>query len=295
MYQWLIDEEDDQTVLREYLLHKRQISRRALTSIKYNGGKILVNNEEKNVRFILSKGDWVEVIFPPEKRSKWMEPIAMPLNILYEDDHVLIIDKPAGLATIPSRHHPTHTLANGVIHYYNQKNLPYTVHIVTRLDRDTSGLVLIAKQRYSHSILFKDQQNEAVNREYMAVVEGVLKEKEGVISAPIARDSHSILKRTVSDIGQRAITHYTVKEETPFASLVDIQLETGRTHQIRVHFEYIGHPLFGDSLYSGKLDDIDRQALHCKSLTFYHPTTRKEMHFQAGLPDDIKTLWRKLQ
>lgn len=295
MYKWFVNEEDDQTVLREYLLNKRHISRRALTSIKYSGGKILVNNEEENVRFTLSKGDLVEIIFPPEKRSSWMTPIEMPLSILYEDDHVLVIDKPAGLATIPSRHHPTHTLANGIIHYYNERGLPYTVHIVTRLDRDTSGLVLIAKQRYSHAILFKDQQTDGVKREYCAIIEGILHEKKGVIDAPIARDTDSILKRKVSDYGQPAITKYMVREESPHGSFVDIELETGRTHQIRVHFKSIGHPLFGDSLYDGNMNYINRQALHCKSLTFFHPTTRKEMHFEADLPEDMHILWNNLR
>lgn len=295
MYQWIIDEVDHQRMLREYLLERRKISKRALTSIKYKGGKILVNGEEKTVRYILQQGDRIEIIFPPEKRSGWMTPVDIPLSIIYEDEHVLVINKPPKLATIPSRHHPTQTLANGIIHYYDQKGLPYTVHVVTRLDRDTSGLVLIAKQRYSHSILFQDQQEKKIKRSYIAIVEGVLKEKKGVINYPIARASDSILKRMVSEIGQQAITHYQVREETPVASLVDLYLETGRTHQIRVHCEYIGHPLFGDSLYNGNMDFNDRQALHCQSLTFQHPTTREEMHFEIALPDDMEKLWSELK
>ena len=295
MYQWIIDEDDHQRMLREYLLERRQISKRALTSIKYKGGKILVNGEEKTVRYILQQGDRIEIIFPPEKRSGWMTPVDIPLSIIYEDEHVLVINKPPKLATIPSRHHPTQTLANGIIHYYDQKGLPYTVHVVTRLDRDTSGLVLIAKQRYSHSILFQYQQEKKIKRSYGAIVEGTLKEKKGVINYPIARASDSILKRMVSEIGQQAITHYQVREETSVASLVDLYLETGRTHQIRVHCEYIGHPLFGDSLYNGNMDFIDRQALHCQSLTFQHPTTREEMHFEIALPDDMEKLWSELK
>lgn len=295
MYQWIIDEVDHQRMLREYLLERRKISKRALTSIKYKGGKILVNGEEKTVRYILQQGDRIEIIFPPEKRSGWMTPVDIPLSIIYEDEHVLVINKPPKLATIPSRHHPTQTLANGIIHYYDQKGLPYTVHVVTRLDRDTSGLVLIAKQRYSHSILFQDQQEKKIKRNYIAIVEGTLKEKKGVINYPIARASDSILKRMVSEIGQQAITHYQVREETPVASLVDLYLETGRTHQIRVHCEYIGHPLFGDSLYNGNMDFNDRQALHCQSLTFQHPTTREEMHFEIALPDDMEKLWSELK
>lgn len=295
MYQWIIDEDDHQRMLREYLLERRKISKRALTSIKYKGGKILVNGEEKTVRYILQQGDRIEIIFPPEKRSGWMTPVDIPLSIIYEDEHVLVINKPPKLATIPSRHHPTQTLANGIIHYYDQKGLPYTVHVVTRLDRDTSGLVLIAKQRYSHSILFQDQQEKKIKRSYIAIVEGTLKEKKGVINYPIARASDSILKRMVSEIGQQAITHYQVREETSVASLVDLYLETGRTHQIRVHCEYIGHPLFGDSLYNGNMDFNDRQALHCQSLTFQHPTTREEMHFEIALPDDMEKLWSELK
>lgn len=295
MYEWVIDDEDHLRMLREYLLEKRQISKRALTSIKYKGGKILVNGEEQNVRYTLQKGDRIEIIFPPEKRSVWMTPIDIPLSIIYEDEHVLVVNKPPKLATIPSRHHPTHTLANGIIHYYDKKELPYTVHVVTLLDRDTSGLVLIAKQRYSHSILFQDQQEKAIKRSYVGIMEGTFKKKKGIIDYPIARAPDSILKRSVSKFGQQAITHYHVREETASASLVDIHLETGRTHQIRVHCEYMGHPLFGDSMYNGIMEWIDRQALHCQSLSFLHPTTRKEMHFDISLPEDMKKLWNDLK
>ncbi|SFL36523.1 23S rRNA pseudouridine1911/1915/1917 synthase [Gracilibacillus orientalis] len=285
---WKISKQYEGLLLREYLLQVRGISRRILTAIKFEGGRLLVNNSDVNVRHQLLDSDVVEVIFPPEKRSELLVPEPIPLDIVYEDDDVLVLNKAPHMATIPSSHHLSHTLANGIIHHYNLQQIPYTVHVVTRLDRDTSGLLLIAKHRYSHSILFSEQHEAKVNRHYQAIIAGQLTEKEGVLDYPIDRAPDSIIERLVASTGKRAVTHYQVKEELADISLLDIQLETGRTHQIRVHFSSISHPLIGDSLYGGDTTKLQRQALHCHKLAFNHPLTKKRMEFEIPLANDLE-------
>ncbi|MFC4403261.1 RluA family pseudouridine synthase [Gracilibacillus xinjiangensis] len=284
---WIISKHHENLLLREYLIEVRGFSKRTLATVKHKGGKILVNDVPKTVRYVLAESDMVEVIFPPEKRSEFMVPEKIPLSIIFEDDDVLVINKPPNMATIPSLHHPHNTLANAVLFHYDQQRLPYTVHVVTRLDRDTSGLLLIAKHRHSHAIMFREQQSGNVNRKYQAVVAGKPEPAEGKISKPIARAPNSILKRMVDPKGQEAITNYRVLEKWGSYSLVKIQLETGRTHQIRVHMTDIGHPLAGDSLYGGNLEYINRQALHCTDLAFYHPMTKERMSFSLPLAADI--------
>ncbi|WP_337747831.1 RluA family pseudouridine synthase [Gracilibacillus saliphilus] len=292
---WKVNKQYNGLLLREYLIQVRGISRRILTAIKFEGGKLLVNNNSVTVRHRLSENDLVEVVFPPEKRSKLLIPEPIPIDIIYEDDDVLVLNKSPYMATIPSFHHLSNTLANGIIYHYDQQQVPYTVHVVTRLDRDTSGLLLIAKHRYSHSILFQDQHEAKVNRRYQAIITGQLNEKKGVLDYPIDRAPDSIIKRVVAATGKRAITHYQVKEELEDISLVEIKLETGRTHQIRVHFSSIGHPLIGDSLYDGDTTKLKRQALHCHQLSFHHPLTKELMEFEISLADDLEEAWQRFK
>ncbi|UOQ86501.1 RluA family pseudouridine synthase [Gracilibacillus salinarum] len=292
---WKVDQDYHELLLRDYLHQARGISRRTLTAVKFRGGKLLVNNQEVNVRHKLAEGDIVEVIFPPETRSELLKPEALPLDIVYEDDDVLVVNKPAYIATMPSYHHQQHTLSNRVIAHYDQKQLPYTVHVVTRLDRDTSGLLLIAKHRHSHSVLFQDQHEGTVNRRYQAIVSGKMEEKKGTLDLAIDRAPDSIIRRVVSPDGKRAITHYQVVEELDNVSLVEVRLETGRTHQIRVHFSAVGHPLIGDSLYQGDTTYLNRQALHCHRLGFYHPMTRERLQFEIPLADELEQTWKALK
>ncbi|WP_163537061.1 RluA family pseudouridine synthase [Gracilibacillus sp. YIM 98692] len=287
---WQVDKQHEQLLLRDYLSKVKGMSRRTLNAVKYDGGEILVNGIEVNVRYVLKEKDLVEVIFPPEKRSELVTPKYIPLNIVYEDSDILVLNKAAYMATIPSFHHLKNTLANGIIYHYNQQGLPYTVHVVTRLDRDTSGLLLIAKHRYSHSILMKDQKSGVVNRTYRALVSGHLQKKKGSIQLPIGRHPDSILERKIDPNGQEAITNYEVISEWEDYSLLSISLETGRTHQIRVHFTHLGHPLLGDKLYKGDRTQINRQALHCESISFYHPIKKDRMHFSVPLPEDMEPL-----
>lgn len=292
---WKVTNAEDGMLLREFLRDEKQISKRALADIKFSGGKLIVNDEEVTVRKPLLEGDEVIVQFPPETLSEAIVPMKLPFSIIYEDKHVLVINKAAHMATIPSREHPSHTLAHAVLCYYQEQGWQATFHAINRLDKDTSGLLLVAKHRHAHELFSRCQKNGLLERRYLAIVHGELEQDSGVIDAPIARKSESIIERTVCKAGQHAITHYKVKERLNGATVVDVQLETGRTHQIRVHFSYLGHPLFGDSLYGGKRLDIERQALHSHQLRFYHPFLEREMSFSAPLPDDMERLLNRLK
>jgi 23S rRNA pseudouridine1911/1915/1917 synthase len=284
-----INEQHDGKLLRQFL-QENGISRTALTDIKFHGGALYVNSRPVTVRHVLRAGETLSVVFPPERTSDWMDPEEMPLDIVYEDEYVLVVNKPAGLATIPSRHHPGGTLANGLLHHYRQQQLDSTVHIITRLDRDTSGLVLVAKHRHVHHLLSTLQQKGQVTRTYEAVCHGVIDEEEGTIDAPISRQNDSIIAREVREDGKRAITHFRVLERLSGYTYVSLRLETGRTHQIRVHLAYLGHPLAGDELYGGSREMIGRQALHSRQLSFFHPFARQLYTFTAPLPDDMARL-----
>lgn len=289
-FTWTVEERADGKLLREFLLEDQSISRRFLTDIKFKGGKLLLNNEAVTVRKQVEVGDEVTVIFPEETRSERMKPIPLPLHISYEDDHFLVIDKPPYLATIPSRNEPDRSLAQAVLYHYERNGIRSAIHTVTRLDRNTSGLVLIAKHRYAHSLLSKQQIDYEVKRIYTAVVHGKIEIDRGTICKPIARKSDSIIERTVSRDGQRAITHFQVLHRCCDKTVVNVSLETGRTHQIRVHFASLGFPIVGDELYGGKQMEIERQALHSTELAFYHPFLKKEVTFHAPLPKDLLQL-----
>nr|WP_239585242.1 RluA family pseudouridine synthase [Amphibacillus cookii] len=273
-------------ILREFLREHVGLSRHMIKVLKYDGGKILLNGQIVNVRERLRAGDQIELDFPKEERGPRLIPEPIHLDIVYEDDFLIVINKPAKMATIPSAHHRSKTVANGLIAHYDHLGLDYTVHVVTRLDRDTSGLMLIAKQRFCHS--FFHQQK--IERRYQAVIEGKPEKTDGVINAPIARKPDSIIERIVSEDGKPAVTHYQVLRSVKWGSIVDVKLETGRTHQIRVHFAHIGHPLVGDELYGGSTTLVDRQALHCVYLSFIHPITKTRIQLESDWPADLLSI-----
>lgn len=284
---WDVKENERGLSLFDYLRVKKQISSRLLKKLKQEKNLIRVNNKHQTVRYQIQAGDKVSLYFPEEEKGVFMIPEAIDFQIVYEDPHILIVNKPAGILTIPSGLNRSGTLANGILHYYKQNNYPYTVHVVTRLDRDTSGLVLIAKHAYSHSLLSKDQ-NKKINRRYYALVNGLMPQKNGMIDAPIGRSESSIIERQVTPKGKRAITYYQRKKLVNDLSLLNIQLETGRTHQIRVHFAHINYPLLGDGLYGCPNGNEIRTQLHCYELEFVHPMTEELLRFKEPLPDDFK-------
>lgn len=270
-------------ILREALA-EWDISKRTLTAIKYEGGSLLVNGQEKTVRHILQKGDMVTVIFPPEKVSDGLLLQAGELDIVYEDDVLLVVNKPAGLVTIPSKEHPTGSLANIIAYYYDQNHISSTVHILTRLDRDTSGLICLVKNRHIHHVM---TANHLLEKTYEAFVGGNVSLDHQSIIAPIGRKGTSIIEREVQEDGQYAHTDVTVMKRFERFTHVSCLLHTGRTHQIRVHLAHIKHPLVGDELYGGSVKDLTRSALHCSSLTIKHPLTKEEMKLKAPLPKDM--------
>ncbi|NHM32979.1 RluA family pseudouridine synthase [Neobacillus terrae] len=290
---WEINSSSEGKLIRHFL-KEHEISKTALTDIKFKGGKILVNAQEENVRYILKANDLLTVIFPPEETSDGLKGEKIPLDILYEDEYLLVVNKPANMNTIPSREHPTGSLANALVGYYQIRGIPATAHIVTRLDRDTSGIVLIAKHRHVHHLMSKQQKAGQVKRMYEALASGGFPEDRGTVNQPIGRRSDSIIEREVREDGQYACTHYRVIQRFKGCTHIVLRLETGRTHQIRVHMAYLGHPLLGDDLYGGERSIIQRQALHCKKLTFIHPFTKFEMSLEAPMPDDMISILKRL-
>lgn len=288
----------DQEVKVSTFLRQQDISRGLLAKIKFAGGAILVNGQSQNARHILNLGDTVTVDIPSEEDlTGKLEPVDQPLNICFEDEHFLIIDKPYGVASIPSSIH-SNTMANIVKGYYmKQKYENKQVHIVTRLDRDTSGLMLFAKHGYAHARLDKQLQEKAIQKRYYALVHGRGElARSGEIRAPIGRPTDSIITRCVTETGKPAHTSYQLISSWGDVHLVDIRLHTGRTHQIRVHFSHIGFPLLGDDLYGGSLDlGITRQALHCHHLSFVNPFEKKRLTLHSSLPADFQAVIKKLE
>ncbi|WYP25283.1 RluA family pseudouridine synthase [Alkalihalobacillus sp. FSL W8-0930] len=292
---WKVEASSANTSLRAFLRVRKQISKKMLASIKYHGGSLRVNGEEKTVRTVLEEGDEVVVQLSPETPSKGLIPEARPFDIVFEDEHFLIVNKAAGMATIPSREYPRGTLANAVLAYYQAHTIQATFHPVNRLDRGTSGLLVIAKHRYAHDQMSKQQKEGHLQRRYEAIVQGVVTPPNGTINLPIGRKPDSIIERMVTPDGKPAVTHYETLGSTSSLSYVRIALETGRTHQIRVHFSSIGHPLAGDELYGGESLGLDRQALHSYKLSFTHPFTQESMVFEAKPPDDFSRLLTQIE
>ncbi|WP_114165413.1 RluA family pseudouridine synthase [Exiguobacterium sp. TNDT2] len=270
--------------MRDFLMTDCGISRKMLTQIK-QGGLILVNGEPRTVRYDISEGDDVTVHFPVEQPAETMVRTSRPLTILFEDDYLLAVDKPAGIATIPSRLHPDDTLANAVLGYYGRIGLQSAIHVINRLDRDTSGVVLFAKYAYVHHRFSELQQTGGLARTYLALVEGDVSPQ--TIDASIGRAPDSIMERIVTADGQHAVTHILEAEPIGAYTTLTIALETGRTHQIRVHLRHIGHPLLGDTMYGGK-PVLDRHALHSASATFCHPMTGERLVIEATYPRDFR-------
>lgn len=288
MMEWVITAEYDGVLLRDFLRAGQSFSRRTLNAIKNSGGKILVNGVKRKVHERVRQGDQVEVHFPPEEKGYYMFAEPIPLDIMYEDEYILVLNKEAGMVSSPSPHCPAGTVANALLYHYEQHEIDTTVHIVTRLDRGTSGVMLIAKNQYIHSLCNQAHMQGKIMREYKAIVEGCFEEKEGSIRAKIGRKEGSIIERQVTEEGKEAITHYEVLQQTSQHALVAVSLETGRTHQIRVHFAYKGYPVAGDTLYGNQVQQfIKRQALHSSTLTFKHPIYREHMSFHVELPEDM--------
>ncbi|MFV0560071.1 MAG: RluA family pseudouridine synthase [Enterococcus sp.] len=291
-FSWKYDKAHPQQV--KFFLKEKGISKGLLAKIKFQGGMIKVNEHVENVLFSLSENDMVTIVIPPEGEHETMLLDPTPIDIVFEDEHILVVNKPVGVSSIPAQYHPNNTMANRVKNYYKSQGYEdQVIHVVTRLDRDTSGLMLFAKHGFAHAKLDTQLREKKFVKKYQALVSGETQslQEHGEIILPIARDYSSLIKREVADTGRYANTEYWLEWEKKKSALVDIQLHTGRTHQIRVHFSAIGCPLLGDDMYGGRMDlGISRQALHCYDLQFYHPFTGEYLMFQQELPEDMQTV-----
>lgn len=323
-------------------LKQKGYSQQNLTDLRKQETSIQLNGQSVHMNERLAAGDMLTVCIPENENSDQILPVKLPFAVVYEDEDLLVVNKPAGMPIHPSRNNPKNSLGNALAWYFKQKGQPFVFRCINRLDRDTSGLTIVAKHAVSAAILGqmvrakseKGLDADGIHREYLAIVEGSVTPESGVIDAPIARKEDRCLRRVVDFArGDRAVTHYRVLStwklqmpclmQQPEArqvhpiqesrSLVALQLETGRTHQIRVHMAYLGYPLVGDFLYDpayadNQIDrracaqqnfsehtfsyDISRQALHAWKLSFPHPMTGKPMEFMAPLPEDMQTLLR---
>lgn len=270
--------------LRGFLRAKR-VSSSLLRRLKREGG-IRVNGVEVFLDTLLRKGDVVEIQFVEEVTDP-IPPEPVPFTILMEDEDLLIINKPSGIAVHPTLNYLSGTLANGVSHYWRMKGEDRMIRFVNRLDKETSGIILVAKNAYAHYFLSQEARSGEYRKWYHLFVHGIMKEDEGRIELPIGLSEGSMIKREIRKEGQTATTKFRVIQRylRQDVTLVMAELLTGRTHQIRVHFAHLGHPLLGDDLYGGKKELIHRQALHASRIKFLHP--------RSGLPEEMDAPWPK--
>ena len=288
---------EEGTKIREYLKRELGLSTRLIRSASIDK-RIFVDDIPVKMNRVLNNGETIKIDLAKDE-SQDITPEKMDIEIIYEDEDILVVNKKPFMVVHPTKSYQSGTLANGVINYFQESGQNCIVRLVSRLDMNTSGLIIIAKNQFSHGMLSKEMSENKVTKKYLAVVHGILEEKEGTIDLPIYRPEGTDfgIMRVVDERGQRSITHYKVVEEYENATLVECTLETGRTHQIRVHLSSIGHPIYGDSLYGHgdeELDLINRQALHAYSLDFKSPRTEEILLLKSELPQDIKELIEKL-
>lgn len=286
IFHYQITENEQNTTVLDFL-RKKGFSRHILSSMKADKEALTRNGQRIGGREHLLAGDHFRVRLLETIDSDGIVPVSMPLSILYEDEDILVINKPADMPVHPSIGNYTNTLANGVTAYLDAKGEHSPFRCINRLDRDTSGALILAKNAFSAAVLSTQMRNRQIRRTYLAIVEGITP-PNGTISAPISRVDDSVIERHVDFLhGEPAVTHYERLETKNEHSLLEIHLETGRTHQIRVHMGYIGHPLPADYLYHPEYDCFKRQPLHSLQLEFRHPVTDKSMCLLAPVPEDM--------
>ena len=290
-------------------LKSRGYSVQAMKQLKSDPDGITLNGETVFLNAPLSAGDLLSVCVSETQPSQSILPVDLPIGIIYEDEDLLVVDKPAGMPIHPSQNNRDNTLANALAFYYAQAGRPFVFRCINRLDRDTSGLTVIAKHFLSAGILgtyvaakslsvdhcadpaLSSKSLRSLHREYLAIVRGHVTPSSGTIDAPLGRKPGSVIERCIDyEHGETAVTNYTVVAEKNGYSLLSLILETGRTHQIRIHMKHLGYPLIGDYLYNPDFEEISRQALHSHRLAFPHPVTGIPLSFTAPLPDDMQRI-----
>lgn len=286
--QYQIQINDQHQTIRGYLKTKGYSSQN-LIQLKKRSDGILLNGEPAYVIHPVKNGDILTVNILEEESSEKIPPAELPLKIIYEDEDLLVLDKPADMPIHPSMNNYENSLANALAWYFQQKNEAFVFRCINRLDRDTTGLTIVAKHAVSAGILSTAASNRMIHREYLAIAEGTGFSSSGTVNAPLGRKPDSAIERMVDPVhGEHAVTHYKVICEKNGCTLLSLHLETGRTHQIRVHMKFLGHPLIGDFLYNPENTQMSRQALHSCRLTFSHPITGELMSFTSPLPEDMK-------
>lgn len=291
IFEYDIDDASDGMRIGDFL-RKKGYSRNILKHLKETEHGILRNGTETFTTVELKKGDRLAVRLLEQTGSGAITPAPLPFGIVYEDADLLVVNKPADMPIHPSFQNHGNTLADALAWHYQEQGEPFVYRCINRLDRDTTGLLIVAKHMLSASLLSGMVGRREIHREYLAIVRGVPPES-GTIDAPIGRkEGSAILREVCFDHGEPAVTHYTRLAVRDGFSLLSLRLESGRTHQIRVHMGYLGYPLIGDYLYYPDYSRISRQALHSHRLSFLHPITGEPMDFTAPLPPDMERAFR---
>jgi 23S rRNA pseudouridine1911/1915/1917 synthase len=285
------DKADEAFKIRELLKRRLSVSARLLRRLKYGEG-VYCNGLPVRMNARAAAGDVITVLFPREESRFAPEPI--PINVVYEDGDLLVIDKQAGLVVHPTKGHPAHTIANGLARRMENGGERYKIRFVNRLDMDTTGLLVVGKNAYCQEDFARQAAENRVEKRYEAIVTGLVAADAGRIALPIGKETEDGLRRIVRDDGFPSETLYRVLERFPCGrgfSRLRLELKTGRTHQIRVHLSYIGHAVLGDALYGGAAPQLaERQALHAAELAFCHPRTKEALRFTAPLPADMEEM-----
>lgn len=293
---FLISEKDTNLTIHDFL-KMQGFSSQNIIELKKMPRSILIDQEWVHVNHRLSTGEELMIHIQEQNSNDKILPVKLSFPIIYEDEDIAVINKPADMPIHPSQNNYENTLANAAAYYYEtEKNTPFVFRCINRLDRDTTGLTILAKNMYSASVLSGQMQRREIKRLYLAVVDGTLEKKYGTIRLPIGRKADSTIERQIDFIhGERAITHYCRLRFVGDYTLAAFQLETGRTHQIRVHMAAMNTPLVGDTLYNTNPSAyaLPRQALHAYRIAFTHPVTKKAMKFSAPIPEDIVSLIKK--
>ncbi len=280
----------EDSTIKDVIIKEFDISSRLLRKLKLNK-QIFCNGKVAWVNGIARVGDEIVVNVASEGEAENIKSEEGIIDVLYEDDSLLVLNKSGNMVVHPTCLHQSGTLANFVKYYFESKDEHIKLHFVNRLDRETSGVIVLSKNEYTQDILTKQMQSGLFTKEYIAIVYGIIKDDFGTIDLPIKREPDSIMTRMVADDGDRAVTHFEVINRMKDMTVIRLKLETGRTHQIRVHLKAIGHPILGDGLYSDRETDlIHRQALHSYKTCFVHPITKEKLEIVANLPSDMKEI-----